>query len=176
MNSDAKGPPLQGAAHWPSSPPHGKPPPANEVPADRRPKSTPSRPRHASPPRARRRRRRTVTHPTTIRSRSSVGPQIQPRKCRIRSAHHPATRTAAHAGEPLQRPETAAPTPLHRREEERPRRRLPCGRAESRRPAREAARRDSVGRCGGARVEVGGACRPHGGDKDARSGSVRQNE
>jgi hypothetical protein len=62
-----------------------------------------------SPPRAR--RRRTGTHPTTNRSRSSVEPQIRP-------ALHLTAWTAAHAGELLHRPEAATPTPLHRREED----------------------------------------------------------
>jgi hypothetical protein len=110
----------------------------------------------ASPPRARRcrRRRRTGTHLTSKRRRYSVEPQIRPWQRRIRPAHHQAARTAAPAGEPLQWPEVAAPAPLHRREEERPRHRLPCRRAVTRRSARAAARRDSTrGGGGGARVE-----------------------
>jgi hypothetical protein len=104
-----QGPPLQCAAHRPPSSPHGKPPPANEVPADRRPEGTRAGCATASPPRARRCRRRTGTHPTSKRRRSSVEPQIRPWQRRIRPAHHLAVRTADPAGEPLQWPEAATP-------------------------------------------------------------------
>jgi hypothetical protein len=104
-----KGPPLQGTAHRPPSSPHGKPPPANEVPADRDRKAPRAGRATASPPRARRRRRRTGTRLTSKCRRSSVGPQIRPWQCRIRQAHHPAARTVAHAGEPLQWPEASRP-------------------------------------------------------------------
>jgi hypothetical protein len=163
-----KGPPLQGTAHRPPSSPHGKPPPANEVPADRDRKAPRAGRATASPPRARRRRRRTGTRLTSKCRRSSVGPQIRPWQCRIRQAHHPAARTVAHAGEPLQWPEASAPTPLHRREEESPPPPAAAFLAGTWRPGDPLRWRRDRTRRGEEAAALGlrrGAYRPHGGDE-----------